>query len=107
MDEQSDGEASASVDLQRIDDRVTSRNCWELRELTAGEAADFLPLGDPQQVNSQVYPLGQRVTHTSLSHYASQLRDQYSLAREDVVGYVILDAQERLVQYYQRRRRKE
>lgn len=103
MNEQSDLEASASIDSPRIDEGVTPRNRWELRELTAGEAEDFLPLGEPQQVNSQVYPLGQRITHTSLSHYASQLRDQCGLAREDVVGYVILNLQERLVQYYQRK----
>ncbi|MDP3640605.1 MAG: hypothetical protein Q8R53_05415 [Nanoarchaeota archaeon] len=92
---------------QSIENSVTPRNRWELRELTAGEAEDFLPLGEQQQVNSQVYPLEQRITHTSLSHYASQLRYQYSLAREDVVGYVIIDPLERLVQYYQRRIRKE
>ena len=92
---------------QSLEQSVMSRNRWELRELTREEDEDFLPLREPQQVNSQVYPLGQRITHTSLSHYASQLRDQCGLAREDVVGYVILNNQERLVQYYQRRIRKE
>jgi len=92
---------------QSLEQSVMSRNRWELRELTREEAEDFLPLGEPQQVNSQVYPLGQRITHTSLSHYASQLRDQCGLAREDVVGYVILNNQERLVQYYRRRIHKE